>query len=121
MRQNLYGGLIEGALITQLKIANSGNVTLGGALVLGVKSEPIQILDPGGTNRNVDLPAEASSEDLVFIILNTASSTENLVVRNDSGTTIATLTGVTGGTNNGRGIFVCDGTTWRGMSLHATL
>lgn len=68
----------------------------------------VQWLDPDGFDRDVVLPAEASSTYLLFIVLNTADGVgEDLVVKNDGGTTIATLApGMSG-------VFSCDGTDWR--------
>lgn len=68
----------------------------------------IQWLDPNGSDRDVTLPAEANSTDLLFIILNTANGAgEDLVVEDDTPTTIVTLgPGMTG-------IFSCDGTNWK--------
>ncbi len=115
-RTNIEGGTASGLLMKQDK-KDQGVVTLAGDLILGVKSEPVQILDPGGTNRDIDLPPEADSEHLQFFILNEASSDESLLVKNDSGTVILTLLGVSGGTNNGRGQFVCDGVNWYGALM----
>ncbi len=108
---NLKGGTVAD-LITEL-LMRSAVVTLAGNLVLGALSEPLQILDPGGASRNVDLPPEADSVDLMFIIVNIADAVENLVVRNDAAATIATVDGSAGGTANQTGIFHCDGVTWR--------
>ncbi len=94
-RPNLYGGLISGALIDRLRVRTPPNVALGGDTILTNRSAPVQVLDPGGTHRDVELPAEEAH--LVFIIVNSASSTENLVIKNDSGTSILTLTGLSGG------------------------
>ena len=68
----------------------------------------IQWLDPDGTSRNVDLPAEESSTNLMLMILNTGTTAEKtLIIRNDASSTIATLLpGMTG-------VFSCDGTDWK--------
>jgi len=67
-----------------------------------------QWLDPNGADRNVTLPAEASSTNLLFIILNTADGAgEDLLVYDDTPTLIATLgPGMSG-------IFSCNGTAWK--------
>jgi len=80
--------------------------TLAADLVLAVNAATIQRLDPGGANRNVDLPAEASSNGRWFGIVNTADAAENLVVRNDGAATILVLTQGTAAW------FACDGSTW---------
>ena len=65
--------------------------TLAGTHTLTFDSTTIQALDPGGSSRDVTLPAEAESTGLVFLIQNTADAAENLVVKNVAGTTIATV------------------------------
>lgn len=108
---NLKGGQVA-SLLTEF-LMRAAVVTLAGNLVLGVLSEPMQILDPGGASRNVDLPPEADSVDKLFFIVNIASAAENLVVRNDAAATIATVAGSVGGTGNQCGLFHCDGVAWR--------
>ena len=79
--------------------------------VLLPQSAQFQALDPDGTHRNVDLPAEEASQGLFFFIKNTAGGAENLGVRNDAGATKETL-------GQGKwGIFVCDGTSWETMGV----
>lgn len=69
---------------------------------------PILYLDPAGGAKTVLLPAEADSEGLVFLIVNTADASETITVEEDSSTTsIGTVA------QNGFGLFHCDGTTWR--------
>lgn len=69
----------------------------------------VLIVDPqsSGSTENLDLPAEASSTGLFFLILN--SGGEGIVVRNDGGGTIITID------TNQHGLVYCDGTTWRGF------
>lgn len=70
----------------------------------------LQVLDPGGGDTDVLLPAEADSEGLCFIIHNNAGAVESLIVKEDSDTTtIATVA------DGETAILVCDGTTWYGM------
>jgi hypothetical protein len=68
----------------------------------------VQKLDPGGASRDVTLPAEADSTDLLFCIYNAADGTgENLVIKDDTPATIITLgPGMSG-------MFSCDGTSWK--------
>jgi|TARA_R110000824_G_scaffold106383_1_gene251378 hypothetical protein len=85
--------------------------TLSDAIVLLPQSAQFQALDPDGVHRNVDLPAEEASLGLFFFIKNTAGGAENLVVRDDAGSTKETL-------GQGKwGIFFCDGTSWETMGV----
>ena len=81
--------------------------TLAADKVLALDDAPIQLLDPGGANRNVDLQAEGQSMGRWCRILNRADAPENLVVRNDALATIATIS------QNEAAWFFCDGGTWR--------
>ena len=65
--------------------------------------------DPGGADREVDLPPEAAG---VVEIVNTADADETLTIKDDSATDTI---GVVGQGCAGR--FVCDGTTWRMLQL----
>jgi len=81
--------------------------TLSGTKTLLISDLPVQKLDPNGADRDVNLPAEASSTDLVFLIFNQANGAgEDLVIKDDTPTTLATI-----GPEN-VAICSCDGTTW---------
>ena len=82
--------------------------TLAATKTLVTGDKMVQWFDPNGVSRDVVLPAEASSTNLLFIILNTADGAgEDLVVKNAAAATIATLgPGMSG-------IFSCDGTNWK--------
>jgi len=85
---------------------NHATTTLTGATTLTVSSPMIQFLDPGGADRTVTLPAEASSDGLAFHFYNSADADETLTINDDAAATIATL---------GRGqaaTLICDGTSW---------
>ena len=71
---------------------------------------PLQYLDPGGASRDVNLPAEASTNN-PFIIVNTADAAENLVVKSDAPATIITIG------QNQIGYLWSNGTVWRGALL----
>lgn len=83
--------------------------TLAADKVLTHDSAQLQLLDPGGAARNVDLPAEEESAGLFFVIANRADMAEIITVRNDGGTTICTPT------QNETAIVFCDGTNWVGL------
>lgn len=87
----------------------SNTETLSGAKTLTISDAPLQFLDPDGSNRDVNLPAEAVSDGLQFRIVNTAGGAEDLVVKDDGGSTILTIT------QNESGIVWCNGTTWGGL------
>lgn len=80
--------------------------TLTGTLTLVVTDKFVQRLDPGGSARNVDLPAEADSTSLSFLIINTADDAELITVRDDAAATIGTIP------RYGSALLTCDGTTW---------
>ncbi len=87
--------------------SSSHNVeTLAANKDLVVTDAELQKLDPGGANRNVALPTEANAPGLRFRITNAADAAENLVVKNQAGTTIGTLN------QNEAASFYCDGTSW---------
>ena len=68
-------------------------------------------LDPGGAARDVSLPAENESKGAWFEILNLADAAENLVVKNDAGDTIVTVS------QNEKVLVVCNGTAWVHMGI----
>ncbi len=65
--------------------------------------------DPGGASRDVTLPAEASSSGKWFRIVNEADAAENLVVKDDGGSTIVTIG------QNEEAQVTCNGTAWKGV------
>lgn len=107
----LFNPLIEKGMkyrVAKTAIADNYQLTANHGTLL--------LLDPNGGNKDVLLPAEASSEGLSFIILNIADAAENLVVKEDSDTTtILTVA------QSGAGLFYCDGTTWYGYPLNSAL
>lgn len=85
------------------------NKDVGANITLDAGEPPVQVLTITGAHRDVTLPAfSAANAGLTFIIFNTAASALNAVVKSAS-TTILTV-------GQGKaGIFVCDGTEWRGL------
>ena len=79
---------------------------LAGNLTLTNQYPSILRLDPDGNNRDITLEAVASSKDLYRRIINFAGGAENLVVKNEGGSTIGTIN------QNEQGEFYCDGTSW---------
>lgn len=90
-------------LIDRCKVTHNVE-TLSGDKTLSSASERYQKLNPGGSHRNVDFPAEDTVEGYQFYIENTGGAADNLVVRNDAAGTIVTLT------NQEAAWIVCDGT-----------
>lgn len=81
--------------------------TLAANKTLSAADAPIQVLDPGGSGRDVTLPAE--SLKLAFWIHNSADAAEVLTVKDDGGSTVCTPT------QNEAALVVSDGTTYRGI------
>jgi hypothetical protein len=96
-------------------VMNSINTeTIAATKTLTVNDASIQFIDPGGANRDIVLPAEASSAGYFFFISNREDVTGDLVVKNDGGDTIATVT------LTESALVICDGTNWAGGVLKAT-
>lgn len=85
--------------------------TLAAAKTLSPGDTQYQRLDPGGAARDVNLPPEGSSQGLWYYVLNLANAAENLVVKNDAGSTIVTIS------QNEAAMVVCDGTSWEHMGI----
>lgn len=100
----------EGRIFEQASNAYN-NETLAATKTLVITDAKYQRLDPGGAGRTVTLPAEATSDGLVFIISNWADGAENLTVQDDGTTTIAILNQSEWAT------FVCNGTSWIHMGI----
>ena len=103
-----YDGSATKRLTAQLRLAGGfEELTLTGALILDATSANFLRIDPGGSARNVTLPAEESSEGLFFRIYNIADASEALTVKNDGGDTIETFAQAE------HGLVGCDGTAWK--------
>lgn len=63
--------------------------TLSGDKTVSFTDAAIQVLDPGGAGRNVDLPADSIGQR--FYVVNTADAAEDLTVRDDGDNTIAVV------------------------------
>ena len=83
--------------------------TLAGNLTVDKSFPPLLVLDPGGAARTVTLPAEADSEGLVFLIVNTADAAEALTIEDDAAGSVGSIA------QNEMGLAVCDGTAWHLM------
>ena len=82
------------------------SATLSGNLTVTVKHPMILKLDPGGASRDVTLEAEAGCPGRVRWIVNAADADEDVVLKNDGGSTIVTID------QNESAVVYCDGTAW---------
>lgn len=108
-QQNLTGGRIENMMHERQMKFRPFTVTLAGNLTLTPDHPPLIFADPGGAGRTITLPAEADSEGLFFIIMNTADALEVLTIEDDTPTTVVTPT------QDECAVVFCDGTTWQGF------
>lgn len=99
---------LEGPDGSALSMVADGHyaATLTGNLTLDYSYPNHLALDPGGSNRDVTLPAVATSEGLWYHIANKADNAENLVIKNAVGSTIATAN------QNEMAIVYCDAGAW---------
>jgi hypothetical protein len=86
--------------------------TLTGALTLDDTYPNVLALDPGGANRDVTLDNPPSDLPLLRTIYNKADAAENLVVKDSTPATIATLN------QNEGGVFAWSGTAWSLVAIH---
>lgn len=78
--------------------------SIAGNDTLTIASSTYQILDGGGSDYDVILPAE---DDGIYFWIRNDGATNNLVVKNDAAATIKSLTpGLAA-------LVVCDGTNWK--------
>jgi hypothetical protein len=94
--------VLQGAPFT----AEWHNATLAGALVMTISYPNFLRLDPGGAHRDVTLPAESLCDGVFYEFVNAADAAENLVIKDDGGSTIGTIN------QNEKATFRCNGTAW---------
>lgn len=86
--------------------------TLAGNETLTHFSAQLQALDPGGSSRDLTLPAEGGEDHgYFFVLLNTADAAESLVVKDADANTIATIP------QNGWGIVYNDSGAWAQLAV----
>ena len=104
-----YPSIIEQSDRAWGNVAQLGPQTLTGTLTLTLAEYNCNFLklDPGGASRNVLLWPELDMKGATVFIVNGADAAENLVLKEDTGTTtIATV-------NQNEGAWIqCDGTNW---------
>lgn len=76
-----------------------------------VQENHLFAFDPGGSARNLVLPAEADCTGLVLFVQNTADAAEVLTIQDDTPATVCTPT------QNEAAVVWCDGTSWHGGTL----
>ncbi len=87
--------------------------TLTGNVTCDAGTETFCSWDPGGSSRDVTLPAEETSSGLFFVFVNEADAAENLVVKNDGGSTVVTIN------QNEWAIVACTGSAWFDVPMSA--
>ena len=95
-------------LTYQLQLRDGVDVaTVAADVDLTLASGNVQAIDGGGSDRDVNLPAEelAGCDGLMFWVRNTGS-TNDLLVKDDTPATLATLTPSSGA------LFACSGSAW---------
>lgn len=95
--------------VMQKRLEGANSETLSGNKTLSTTDKRTQALDPGGSGRDVNLPAEGEAAGLDFFVVNTADGAEVLTVKDDGGNSIVTPT------QNETAYVWCDGSSWRGM------
>lgn len=88
-------------------LSRSNVATLTGTTTLDGTSAPYQILDPGGSSRNLVFPDETQSKNLGFVVQNTADAAENIVGKASDGSTTKFTIG-----QSETAICYCDGSAW---------
>ena len=105
LRGNIF---INGVDTLAISTATMGALGATDESTMAFGDKVIQYLDPSGASRTVALPPE--QEGMLYMVVNTADAAEDLIVKEDSGTTtIATVA------QNEMALLACDGTTWRGI------
>lgn len=89
--------------------AETNTETLSANKTLTSADAAIQVLDPGGSGRDLTLPNVALMAGRAFLVVNTADAAEVITIKNAGGTTICTPT------QNESAIVVSNGTTWFGI------
>lgn len=87
--------------------------TLTGNVTCSASTETFCFWDPGGSSRDVTLTAEETSEGLFHVFVNEADAAENLVIKNDAGSTIVTIN------QNEWAIVACSGSAWADVPMSA--
>ncbi len=107
------GGSSDTSIIMAASVSWDQNVeTLSGTKTMVITDMVVQKLDPNGATRQVWLPTEGTSTDLLFVIMNTANGVaENLRIKEDTGTTLIAEIGP-----EQAALVHCDGTTWKWLT-----
>lgn len=83
-----------------------------GTQVLYRGSAPVMLIDPNGGAITVDMPAEATSKGLTFVIRNTADAAEAIAVEDSASAALVPAVSIA---QSESAILYCDGTVWRAV------
>jgi len=100
----------EIGLRQMLEAEQSNTTTATDNITLTDSDTVIQVIDPGGADRTVTLPAE-SLDNHGFLIFNSADADEDLNVVDDASAALATVY------QGGAGWFVSNGSSWKSAGL----
>ena len=101
---DFWAGLNSGARIAFPKLFTVEALT--DDLVIDATYGNCMRLDPGGASRDVTLPAEAGADGAFYLIVNAADAAEDLVIKDDGGSTVCTVN------RDEAGVVMCDGSSW---------
>ena len=100
---NLGGGHMKDVFVGPTRWSNV-TMTLSATLTLTADSPTLLFINPGAA-RDIVLPAEADSDGLFFIIVNTGGSAWTITIKDDTPATVCTPD------QNETALVFCDGTT----------
>ena len=89
------------------------NETLAGNLTIDKSYGNIIRLDPGGSARDVTLPAEY--EGAIYLLINAANAAETITVKNAAAATVVTCE------QNRAVLLFCSGGAWAGLAKFETV
>jgi hypothetical protein len=95
-----------------------GNDAMADANAVISALHPTLLVLPITAARNLRLPLESASQGLMFVIVNASAGAFAITVQTSTGAALGFGNGSIA--QNQMGIFVCDGTQWRGMVAAAT-
>lgn len=107
--ETAYAGTFT-TLTGDILVLQSHTEGLSGNLTISTDDPQIQLIDPDGADRDIELPAEAENDGRIYIIVNTADGDETLTIKDDGSNVIDTIN------QSSSQIYTCDGTSWKASS-----